>query len=686
MQGRVGLNSSIQELPGIGPSRARLFGRLGIKTVGELLFWFPRQWEDRSECQPVAGVKPGSRVTVRGRLGRVEEIRPRRGLTITKFELTDGTGSLALVFFNQPYRKGQLRRGQEVMATGKVEMRYGELQMNSPEVETVARQKGLHSGRIVPIYPATEGLTSRLLRYAVFTALKACGADLEEIIPAEIRERQGLLPRAVAIREMHFPTGWEQVQRARRSLAFEELLLLQLGLLYDREEGEGIAHGPDGELVASFLAQLPFTLTGAQKRALAEIARDMEGKRPMDRLLQGDVGSGKTVVAAYALVKTVENGYQGVVMVPTEILAEQHYLNLSRLLKPIGIEVALLTGSMTGKEREMVLQRIEGGGARVVVGTHAVIQEGVDFARLGLVVIDEQHRFGVSQRSTLLKKGEACDLLVMTATPIPRTLALVFYSDLDITVLDEVPPGRKPVETYWVSEKIATRVYAFLRRQVGEGRQAYIVCPLVEESDKLEVQAATELASYLQEKVFPDLKLGLLHGRLPLEEKERVMEEFRRGEIDILVATTVIEVGVDVPNASVMVIQNAERFGLAQLHQLRGRVGRGEYQSYCILIGTPTTEEGRQRLQVMTEVTDGFRLAEADLKMRGPGEFFGTRQSGFPELKVADLMEDIGLIPQARREALQILSRDPHLTDPAHTALMHALEGLFGQNWWERRA
>ncbi|HHY36752.1 MAG TPA: ATP-dependent DNA helicase RecG, partial [Firmicutes bacterium] len=593
MQGKVGLESSIQELPGIGPSRARLFGRLGIKTVADLLFWFPRQWEDRRESQPLALIRPGNRVTVRGRLGRAEERRPRRDLTITSFELGDGTGSLALVFFNQPYRKGQLRRGQEVMATGKVEMRYGQLQMINPEVEIVVRPQGLHSGRIVPIYPATEGLSSRLLRSAVYTALKTCGADIEEIVPADTRERQGLLPREVAIREMHFPTGWEQVQRARRSLAFEELLLLQLGLLYDREEGEGIAHGPDGELVARFLAQLPFTLTGAQRKALAEIARDMEAMRPMNRLLQGDVGSGKTVVAAYALVKTVENGFQGVVMVPTEILAEQHYLNLCRLLQPIGIEVVLLTGSMTGREKERVRQRIEGGEARVVVGTHAVIQEGVDFARLGLVVIDEQHRFGVSQRSSLLQKGKACDLLVMTATPIPRTLALVFYSDLDITVLDELPPGRKPVQTYWVSEKIADRVYAFLRREVKEGRQAYIVCPLVEESDKLQVQAATELAAYLQERVFPDLRLGLLHGRLPLEEKERVMEEFRRGKIDILVATTVIEVGVDVPNASVMVIQNAERFGLAQLHQLRGRVGRGEYQSYCILIGSPTTEEGR---------------------------------------------------------------------------------------------
>jgi ATP-dependent DNA helicase RecG len=686
MQGKVGLDSSIQELPGIGPSRARLFGRLGIKTVGELLFWFPRQWEDRSECQPVAKIRPGTRVTVRGRLGRMEERRPRRGLTITRFELFDATGSLDLVFFNQPYRKGQLHRGQEIMATGKVEMRYGQLQMISPEVEIVARQNGLHSGRIVPIYPATEGLSSRLLRYAVFTALKACGAELEEIIPADIRERQKLLPRAVAIREMHFPTSWDQVQKARRSLAFEELLLLQLGLLYGREEGDGISHHPDGELVARFLAQLPFALTGAQRKALAEIARDMEDNRPMNRLLQGDVGSGKTVVAAYALVKAVENGYQGVVMVPTEILAEQHYLSLCRLLKPIGIEVALLTGSMTGKVKEGVRERIEGGEAHVVVGTHAVIQEGVGFANLGVVIIDEQHRFGVSQRSSLLKKGETCDLLVMTATPIPRTLALVFYSDLDIIVLDELPPGRKPVQTYWVSEKTANRVYAFLRREIREGRQAYIVCPLVEESDKLQVQAATELAAYLQEVVFPDLKLGLLHGRLPLDEKEKVMEEFRGGGIDILVATTVIEVGVDVPNASVMVIENAERFGLAQLHQLRGRVGRGEYQSYCILLGSPSTEEGRQRLKVMTQVTDGFRLAEIDLKMRGPGEFFGTRQSGFPEFKVANLADDIALVPQARREALHILNRDPHLTDPAHSGLRHSLVRRFGQNWWERKA
>ncbi len=687
MPDQVKLEDSLRKLSGIGPHRVQLFEQLGLGTIGDLLFHFPRRWEDRNIQPTFNNLSPGTKATVRGWLMGGDERRPRPDMTISSFNLRDKKGNtIGLVFFNQPFRKGQLNRGREIIATGKVEERFGQLQMNNPKVETTIRSNSLHYGRIVPIYPASKGLSSRLLRTAVHAALKTCNSEIKEIIPPGIRKRHQLFPRAAAIREMHFPTDWKALRRARHTLAFEELLLLQLGILQTQANINGISHQPDGELVAKFLANLPFRLTQAQERAIIELARDMEGTQPMNRLLQGDVGSGKTIIAAYALVKSVENGYQGVLMVPTEILAEQHYLNLCHLFKPLGLDVTLLSGSITGPVRDKIGENIRCGKTQVVVGTHAVIQEGVEFANLGVVVIDEQHRFGVSQRSHLLKKGDNCDLLTMTATPIPRTLALVFYSKQNVTILDELPPGRRPVKTYWIGERARPRVYEFLRRQVLEGRQAYIVCPLIEESEKLEVRAATELLASLRERVFPELRLGLIHGKLALVTKEKIMAEFQGGKIDILISTTVIEVGIDVPNASIIIIENAERFGLAQLHQLRGRVGRGTHDSYCFLLGAPSTEEGKQRLEAMTKTSDGFRLAEMDLKMRGPGELLGTQQSGLPVLKVANLIDDIVLMDGARKEARDILLQDPTLRAPEHIALQQSLPDLFGSNWHRRRA
>jgi ATP-dependent DNA helicase RecG len=682
------LSVNIQKLAGVGPSRAKLLARLGIKTVADLLFFYPRRWEDRSNIQPIAELTPGSQVTVCGQVVGCEENRPRRGLTITKFAVGDGSGKVWLVFFNQPFLKNQLRRGRAVLATGKVENRAGQLQIANPEWETITDESTLHSGRIVPIYPGTEGLSSRWLRRLIFVALKQWAVQIPEILPVEIRKRYCLLPKAIAVQELHFPRGKKELVVARRTLAFEELFLLQLGLLRGRQQDEvaGICFAPDGDLVASFLSALPFSLTSAQQAAMAEIRRDMEACKNMNRLLQGDVGSGKTVVAAYGLVKAIDNGYQGVLMAPTEILAEQHFLNLTHLLKPLGLRIALLTGSIPVKKKKEILEQVAKGEIQLVIGTHAVIQAEVEFAKLGLAVIDEQHRFGVNQRAQLVDKGINCDLLVMTATPIPRTLAMVFYADFDVTVLAQLPPGRQPVKTYWVSAKARSKVYQFLRQEIKKGYQAYWVCPLVEESDKLSVQAAVELATTLQTKIFSDFKIGLLHGRLPITEKEKIMEDFHRQKIDILVATTVIEVGVDEPNATVIVIENAERFGLAQLHQLRGRVGRGATQSYCILIGSPSTIQGQNRLKVMTQTTDGFRLAEEDLKLRGPGEFFGTRQSGLPELKVADLVNDLALLQLAQKEARALLTEDPSLLAPQHKSLKQELGYIFGVSWQERWA
>jgi len=676
------LRAPVQYLKGVGPARAAALARLGVSTVGDLLVHLPRRHEDRSRLTPLRDLAHGSETTVQATVAAVSQFRPRRGLVVVKAALLDDSGIAYAVWFNQPYLKQQLRRGMRALFFGRVERRGGEITLQSPEFEPVdgSAEETWHTGRLVPIYPATEGLSQRVLRTLVRTALTLHAAEAEDILPQELLAARGLPPLPQALWAVHFPERVEAQQAARRRLAFEELLVLQLGLALRRRQTARLArpfqYAP-GTLVDRFIAALPFPLTAAQQRAIAEIIAEMRGPHPLSRLLQGDVGSGKTVVAVAAMLLCVQGGRQAALMAPTEILAEQHYLTVRRLVGDLGVRVALLTGGRSAAQRAQVRQAVQSGQVDLVVGTHALIEDEVTFARLGLVVVDEQHKFGVLQRARLRRKGFAPDVLVMTATPIPRTLALTLYGDLDVTVLDELPPGRRPVATYWRQAAARPKVYAFVRQQIAEGRQAYVVCPLIEDSEKLQAKAAAQLAEELSREFFPGLTVGLLHGRMPAEEKDRVMDALRRGEIHVLVATTVIEVGIDVPNASVMVIEDADRFGLAQLHQLRGRVGRGSHRSYCILIASPTTEEGRRRMEVMVATTDGFRIAQEDLRLRGPGELLGTRQHGLPDLRVADLQVDLPLIEEAREVAAEIVRRDPGLRAPEHAGLREAVRERF---------
>jgi ATP-dependent DNA helicase RecG len=685
--------SSLEELPvryarGVGPARAQLLERLGVRTVAELLYRLPRRLEDRSHLRPIAQLAGGTTDTVQGMVSRVTQFRPRRrrDLVLVKAAVTDGTGVLQAVWYNQPYLARQLPVGGRVILHGRVVRRGGEVQMVSPEFEVVEDGEDaetLHAGRIVPVYGSTEGLSQRTLRGIVARALDDHAGSVEEWMPAEILAHYGFPSLGEALREAHFPQSLPSWETARNRLVFEELLLFQLLVLRQRAawtaETRAVPYGDAGPLLARFLGSLPYRLTAAQRRVLGEILRDLDGPHPMNRLLQGDVGSGKTVVAAAALLRAVGGGAQGALMAPTEILAEQHYLTLRRLLEPLGVTVQLLVGSLPRAERQEALARASDGRADVVVGTHALIEEDVAFHRLGLVVVDEQHRFGVAQRAALRRKGERPDVLVMTATPIPRTLALTLYGDLDVSVLDELPPGRSPIRTVHRAGQLRPKVYEFVRAQVAQGRQAYIVCPLIEESDKLQAEAATELASRLREGPLRGLRVEVVHGRLRVEERDRVMEALRAGEIDVLVATTVIEVGIDVPNATVMVIEDADRFGLAQLHQLRGRVGRGAHQSYCILVADPRTEEARARLRVMVETTDGFQIAQRDLELRGVGELLGgRRQHGISDFRVADLLRDHRWVERAREEALRIVAQDPALGRPEHRGLALALRARFG--------
>ncbi|ACX51300.1 ATP-dependent DNA helicase RecG [Ammonifex degensii KC4] len=656
----------VQYLKGVGPQRARWLSRLGINTVGDLLYHLPRRYEDRTFSRPLQTLVDGETVTARGEVLTVEESTARSGLKIIRAALRHPEGTFYAVWFNQTYLTQILKPGVKVTVTGKVRRLLGFIEIQVADFEIGEDEEGINSGRIVPIYPSTEKLPQRTLRSLIFRALEENAAELPELLPPHLL-RQGFFTRAQALREVHFPSTLEKAEEARKRLVLEELFLLQLALGQRRRHLASAQKPypcrPDGPLVQQFLASLPFTLTPAQERAWREISRDMESPRPMHRLLQGDVGAGKTVVAALALVKAVENGLQGALMAPTEILAEQHFLNLHPLLEKIGIKVGLLTGNLKKELRWRQIAAIARGDIDVVIGTHTLIQEEVSFHRLGLVVIDEQHRFGVRQRTILRRKGEAPDVLVMTATPIPRTLALTLYGDLDLSVIDSLPPGRQPVKTIWIKPSALPRVYNFIRQEAAQGNQAFFVCPLIEESEELNAQAASKLAEELK-KFFPEFQIGLLHGRLKLEEKERVMAAFRSGEIKLLVTTSVVEVGVDVPNATVMVIYDADRFGLAQLHQLRGRVGRSDKPSYCILVADKVTPEAQARLKAFTNLRDGFALAEEDLRIRGPGEFFGTRQSGLPELKVADLLRDHQLLPLAREEAWRFLEKDPSLSSP----------------------
>jgi len=677
--GGQGLSTPLQYLKGVGPQRAALLAKKSLTTVADALFFVPLRHEDRTRLTPLRALVPGQTATCTGVIAGISPPPPGHPRVPFTVMLRDETGHVTASWFGARYLSRVLARGQRLVLHGKVTRYRGVIALQHPDYEIVESgdDDRLHTGRLVPVYSTTEGLPQRALRRLMWGIVEQFAGAVGETLPDAVRARRGLVPLAQALRDAHFPQAEEARAAAVRRLAFDDFLLLQLGLAVLRSRmtrARGIAMRPPGELVARLRAALPYRLTGAQERVWDEIRADMAAPHPMHRLLQGDVGAGKTVVAALAVLTAIEAGYQAAVMAPTEILAEQHYITLRQLIEPLGVRVALISAGVKGKERGRRRAAVAAGEVDCAVGTHALLQEAVEFKRLGLAVVDEQHRFGVAQRARLKAKGEHPDMLVMTATPIPRTLALTLYGDLDVSVLDELPPGRRPVKTVARTEAKRREIYAFLREQVAAGRQVYVVYPLVEESEAVDLKAATDMARHLAEDVFPDRAVGLLHGRLPFDEKEAIMARFKAGAIDLLVSTTVIEVGVDVPNASVMLIEHAERFGLSQLHQLRGRVGRGPWKSYCILLhAADLTEEARRRIAVMEATSDGFRIAEEDLAIRGPGEFFGTRQSGLPEFRVADLLRDAAILEEARREAQTIVAADPELRDPAHRALREVL-------------
>lgn len=670
----------VQYVKGVGPARAAQLARLGIRTVEDLLYHRPRRYDDRRRLAHVTDLRVGEKQSTQGTVVAVGE--QRYGVYRFHAAIADDTGVLTCTWFGQRYLRRLIRRGTRLIVYGKVE-RFGKLTMRVEEFEVLTGDADdtLHTGRIVPVHPATEGLTPRVLRTTIARALDAYADDAPELLPDEIRDRHGLLGRVEALRALHFPSDLTVADAARRRLAFDELLVLELGVLIRRQnvaridKGFRYASGDDG--VAAFVSRLPFHLTAAQHRVLSEIIADLRSPHPMNRLLQGDVGSGKTVVAAAALYLAVRGGRQGALMAPTEILADQHYLTFRRFLEPLGVSVALFTGSAQKKEREQARKSLRAGTVGVAVGTHALLEGGVTFKHLGVVVVDEQHKFGVMQRAMLRQKGLHPDVLVMTATPIPRTLTMTLYGDLDVSALDELPPGRGAIRTYLRGPEKGPEVYAWVCEKVRAGQQAYVVCPLIEESEKLQAEAAVALADRLQREVFSDIPVGLLHGRLRPEMKEGVMERFRAGELRVLVATPVIEVGIDVPAATIMVIEDADRFGLAQLHQLRGRIGRGAQTSYCVLLAAMQGETARERLETLEQTRDGFAIAQKDLELRGPGELFGTRQHGLPDLRVADLVTDLAVLETARREAAALLARDPALGDARLAVLREEVRAAF---------
>jgi len=672
----------VQYVRTVGPARAGLLARLDIASAWDLLYHFPRRHEDRTALQPVHTLPHGQTASVYGTVLGSEEKRPRRGLTVTRVTLSDGLNVFTAVWFNQPYVANRMTPGQKVIVSGRVNRAYGPVQIQAADYEVLDEGEPLHTGRIVPVYPLTAGLSQRMLRVMVKSALDGLAGRLSEFLPSGLVSRLHLPPLPEAVYEIHFPSSTEAAAGARRRFAFEELFLLELALLRQRRnvvhKTRGYAMRPDGDLIRAFLARLPFTLTDSQTAAWREIAAEMEQEVPMYRLLQGEVGSGKTAVAQLALLKAVENGLQGALLAPTEILAEQHYLSLRKTFALLGIRLELYTGSTPPPQRREILTGLATGGLQVAVGTHALLQEGVVFRRLGVAVIDEQHRFGVRQRAVMQEKGQRPDVLVMTATPIPRTLALTLYGDLAVTTIEGLPPHRRPVKTYRAHNGHLERVYRRVSEEVARGHQGFIVCPLVEESEHMEdVRAAVDLYARLSAGPLKGLRLGLLHGRLKAEEKETVMAAFREHRLDVLVCTTVVEVGVDVPNATIMVILDADRFGLAQLHQLRGRVGRGPAESICILVSASRSRDAHQRLAAMEKTGDGFALAEEDLRIRGPGEVWGTRQSGLPVFKIAELPGDAALLDLARREAENLLAGDPELAAPEHRALKEEVAARF---------
>ena len=687
------LDLSVRIVSGVGDARAGLMSKLGIRTLRDLVGYFPRAYEDRTVFKEISGLTPGETVCVRAIAATAPGLsHVKGGLDLVKFRAADDTGVMEIVFFNQKYMKNAVKLGEEYVFYGKVSGPPLRPVMANPLFEKAALSvqtdlngtlAGEQTGRIVPVYPLTSGLSQNVLRAAIRRGLDECGGIIPEVLPGETEEKYGLCKAAFAYENIHFPADSMALGSARGRLVFEELFVLSAAMKQLRARRAVLSGiSMQRQDISEFTGRLPFTPTNAQMRAIQDASEDLSQNRPMNRLIQGDVGSGKTLVAAACCWMAWRCGYQSAFMAPTEILAKQHFQTLSGLLEPFGIRTGLLTGSMGARQKLEARDKLRKGETDLIVGTHALISEGVDFLNLALTVVDEQHRFGVNQRSRLAEKGGSPHVLVMSATPIPRTLALLIYGDLDVSLIDEMPPGRQTTETFVVSEGHRERINAFIRKLVGEGRQVFIICPMVDESDDPDedIKSARMYYETIRKQVFPELRAALVHGKMPAAEKDAVMAAFVKGESDILVATTVVEVGVDVPNAALIVIENADRFGLSQLHQLRGRVGRGEHKSYCVLFAGNSGDVSRTRLSVMRDTNDGFRIAEEDLKQRGPGDFFGARQHGLPELRIANFAEDMLVLHQAQSEAEEVIRRDPELVLPEHRALAEQAARLFEAN------
>lgn len=672
------LNKDVKYIKGVGPSRVQLLNKLGIFTLKDLITYYPRTYEDRSKPKNIAECINGDEVLIEAvACGKLSDVR-LRGKTMQKLLVRDETGSCTITWFNQSYLKNKFEVGKKYKFYGKITNNFGKITMTSPAFDE--NEKNFNTGKIIPIYPLTYQLSQNVLRRIMEGGLAEVEGKLEETLPDYLLKEYSLEGINEATKHIHFPDEFEDFNIARKRLVFEELLSTQLALLelknsYLNDE-KGIQFDKNVKM-SDVINKLPFKLTKAQLRVLEEIDSNMESERPMNRLLQGDVGSGKTVVAMCAAYKAVKCGYQAAIMAPTAILASQHLENFQNILQELNIKCELLISGISKKKKEELLERLACGDIDILIGTHAIIEENVIFKNLGLVVTDEQHRFGVKQRTRIAEKGKNPDVLVMTATPIPRTLALILYGDLDISIIDELPPNRKKVETFAVSKNMTDRINAFIEKQIQEGRQAYIVCPLVEENEELDLKSVEKLYETYQKEVFPQYKIEYIHGKMRPKEKEDIMERFKLGKIDILISTTVIEVGVDVPNSNIMVIENAERFGLAQLHQLRGRVGRGDYQSYCVLKYEGKSETVKERMKVMCHTNDGFMISEKDLELRGSGDFFGTMQHGLPEFKIANLFEDMPILKSVQSVAVKILEDDPKLEKEKNILLKELVKDKF---------
>lgn len=675
----IDLKQSVQYIKGVGPQRAALLQKLNIYTLEDLITYFPRDYEDRSKPKKISQLVDGEEALIEAiAISKISEVRIRKNMVIEKLIVRDETGSCVISWFNQKYLKGKFEIGCKYSFFGKASVKYGKIEILNPVFDNNETNK--NTGKIIPIYPSTYSLTQGSIRRAIENGLSLINENLEETLPEYLLKEYNLLDLNNAIKQIHFPKDFEEYQKARTRLVFEELLGMQIALLNLKKENtqdEGISF-PETVKMSNVINELPFKLTKAQLRVLEEIDGDMEKSKPMNRLLQGDVGSGKTIVSIIATYKAVKSGYQVAIMAPTAILASQHLEEFNKILNQHNIKCEILLGGTSKKKRKEILDKIKSGEIDILIGTHSLLVEDVEFNKLGLVVTDEQHRFGVRQRGTIVAKGNNPDVLVMTATPIPRTLALILYGDLDISIIDELPPNRKKIETYAVNKSMEERINAFILKNLQDGRQAYVVCPLVEENEEINAKSVIETTEKYK-KILTDYRVEYIHGKMKPKEKERIMQEFKEGKINVLISTTVIEVGVNVPNATLMIIESAERFGLAALHQLRGRVGRGNKQSYCILKYNATTQVAKQRMEIMQKTNDGFVIAEKDLELRGTGEFFGTKQHGIPEFKIANLFEDMEILKRVQSIAIKIQQEDPNLTSDKNKKIRNIIEEKFNK-------